>query len=69
MSSRRNRPASRPTVAERYLVEHVQVRCKPRTVEACRWLVKKFVIPDIGKMAIDREHIAALHQKHRNTPY
>jgi len=31
--------------------------------------VKKFVIPDIGKMAIDREHIAALHQKHRNTPY
>ena len=64
-----------PTVAElaeRYLTEHVEVRCKPRTVEACRWLVKKFVIPDLGKMAIDavdREHIAALHHKHRDTPY
>ena len=70
-----SKPAPAPTVAElaeRYLVEHVQVRCKPRTVEACRWLVKKFVIPDLGKMAIDavdREHIAALHHKHRNTPY
>ena len=64
-----------PTIAElaeRYLVEHVEVRCKPRTVEACRWLVKKFVLPDLGKMAIDavdREHIAALHHKHRDTPY
>ena len=69
------KPASAPTVAElaeRYLTEHVEVRCKPRTVEACRWLVKKFVIPDLGKMAIDevdREHIAALHHKHRDTPY
>ena len=64
-----------PTVAElaeRYLVEHVQVRCKPRTVEACRWLVKKFVLPDLGNMAVDeveREHISDLHHKHRNTPY
>ena len=66
---------SGPTVAElaeRYLVEHVQVRCKPRTVEAGRWLVKKFVLPDLGDMAIDeveREHISDLHHKHRNTPY
>ena len=64
-----------PTVAElaeRYLVEHVEIRCKPRTVEACRWLVKKFVLPDLGNMAIDeveREHISDLHHKHRNTPY
>ena len=69
------KPAPVPTVAElaeRYLVEHVEVRCKPRTVEACRWLVKKFVLPDLGKMAIDavdREHIAALHHRHRDTPY
>ncbi len=66
------KPAPTPTVAElaeRYLVEHVEVRCKLRTVEACRWLVKKFVIPNLGKMAIDREHIAALHYKHRDTPY
>ena len=69
------KPAAAPTVAElaeRYLVEHVQVRCKPRTVEACRWLVKKFVLPDLGNMAIDeveREHISDMHHKHRNTPY
>ena len=40
--------------------------------EASRWLVKRFVLPDLGKMAIDavdREHIAALHHKHRDTPY
>ena len=66
---------SGPTVAElaeRYLTEHVEVRCKPRTVEACRWLVKKFVLPDLGGMAIaevDRENITDLHHKHRNTPY
>ena len=66
---------SGPTVAElaeRYLIEHVEVRCKPRTVEASRWLVKKFVLPDLGDMAIDeveRKHISDLHHKHRNTPY
>ena len=64
-----------PTVAElaeRYLVEHVEVRCKPRTVDACRWLVKKFVLPELGDMAIaavQRGHITDLHHKHRNTPY
>ena len=35
-----------PTVADLtgcYLAEHIDVRCKPRTAEACRWLVAKFV--------------------------
>ena len=47
----------------RYLTEHVEIRCKPRTVEACRWLVKKFVVSGLGTMAIDavnRELFAAL---------
>ena len=67
--------ATRPTVAdlaERYLAEHVAVRCKPRTAEACRWLVAKFVLPELGALAIEaveREHIAALHHRHRGTPY
>ena len=66
--------ATRPTVAdlaERYLAEHVAVRCKPRTAEACRWLVAKFVLPDLGTLSIEtveREHIAALHHRHRGTP-
>ncbi len=68
-------PAARPTVAdltERYLAEHVGVRCKPRTAEAYRWLVAKFVLPELGALAIEaveREHIAALHHRHRETPY
>ena len=67
--------AIRPTVAvlaERYLSEHVAVRCKPRTAEAYRWLVAKFVLPELGALAIEaveREHIAALHHRHRGTPY
>ena len=67
--------AARPTVAnlaERYLAEHVAVRCKPRTAEAYRWLVAKFVLPELGTLAIEaveREHIAALHHRHRGTPY
>ena len=68
-------PATRPTVAdlaERYLAEHVAVRCKPRTAASCRWLVTKFVLPDLGALAItavEREHISALHHRHRDTPY
>ena len=64
-----------PTIAEhaeRYLSEHVQIRCKSRTVNACRWLFKKIVISDIGKRtidAVDRVHIAAMYYKHRDTPY
>ena len=71
----RSAPVIEPTVselAERYLTEHVAVRCKPRTAEAYRWLVAKFVLPELGKLAIEaveREHIAALHYRHRETPY
>ena len=59
-------------LAERYLKEHAEVHCKPRTKEAYRWLVTKFVLPELGKLAIgevEREHIAALHYRHRETPY
>ena len=59
-------------LAERYLKEHAEVHCKPRTKEAYRWLVVKFVLPELGKLAIEaveREHIATLHYGHRETPY
>ena len=68
-------PAIEPTAADlakRYLTEHVAIRCKPRTAEVCRWLVAKFVLPELGKIAIgavEREHIVALHYRHRQTPY
>ena len=69
------RAADTPTVADlaqRYLVEHVEVRCKPRTIASGRWLVQKFVLPELGKLAVDEvghKHIAALHYRHRATPY
>ena len=65
--------ADTPTVAEfawRYLVEHVEVRCKPRTIASGRWLIQKFVLPELGEFTIDeieRTHIAALHYRHRDT--
>ena len=69
-------PVNAPTVADlarRYLVaEHIEVRCKPRTIASGHWLVQKFVLPKLGELAIDeveRKHIAALHYRHRDTPY
>ena len=64
-----------PTVADlagRYLKEHVEVHCKPRTVEAYRWLVARFVLPALGNLSIEsveREHVANLHYANRSTPY
>ena len=69
-------PANAPTVADlaqRYLVvEQVEARCKPRTIASGRWLAQKFVLPELGKLTFDeveRKHIAALHHRHRDTPY
>ena len=68
-------PAKEPTaadLAERYLRDHVSVRCKPRTAVAYRWLVGKFVLPELGGMeiaAVERQHIAALYHRHRETLY
>ena len=58
-------------LAEPYLKEHAEVHYKPPTKEAYRWLVVKFVLPELGKLAInevERDHIAALHYQHRKTP-
>ena len=68
-------PATRLTVAdlaERYLREHVSVRCKPRTEKSYRWLVARYVVPELGALAVEaveREHITAMHYRHRETPY
>ena len=63
-----------PTVAdlaERYLREHVEVRCKPATVTGYRQVIGKHVLPPLGKVALsalDREHVAELHYRLRKTP-
>ena len=64
-----------PTVAgltRRYLHEHVEVLRKPRTIASTHWLVQKFVLPELRQLTInkvERKHIAALHYRHRDTPY
>ena len=63
-----------PTVAdlaERYLREHVEVRCKASTVAGYRQVIGKHVLPPLGKVplsALSREHVAELHYRLRKTP-
>ena len=63
-----------PTVAElaeRYLREHVEVRCKPLTVKGYRQVIGRNILPAFGEMPIaelGREHAAELHYRLRKTP-
>ncbi len=65
---------SGPTVAdlaERYLREHVEVRCKPLTVKGYRQMIDGHILPALGKVplsALGREHVAELHYRLRKTP-
>ena len=72
------KPSSReeagPTVAElgeRYLREHVDVRCKPSTQRSQRYVVGKCIVPALGELPISelgREHVSGLHYSLRNSP-
>ena len=58
-------------LAERYLTEHVAVRCKPNTARGYRHVIDKHVLPVLGKQpisALGREHVADLHYRLRRTP-
>ena len=58
-------------LAERYLREHVEVRCKASTVAGYRLVIGKHVLPPLGKVplsALSREHVAELHYRLRKTP-
>ncbi len=61
------RLAEGPTVAElaeRYLEEHVAVRCKPRTAEGCRQVIRKHILPAFGArpaVAVTHRDVAELH--------
>ena len=63
-----------PTVAslaERYLKEHVEVRCKPKTVTLCRLLLANHIIPTLGHLpieALERKQVADLHFRLRDRP-
>ena len=63
-----------PTVAElaeRYMTEHVRVRCKPTTVRQCRHTLDRHLLPTLGPVRlgeIGRERVAALHYALHETP-
>ena len=63
-----------PTVAdlaERYLREHVELRCKPATVKGYRQVINRNVLPALGKLpvaGIGRVHVAEMHYRLRKTP-
>ena len=67
-------PDAGPTiaeVAERYMREHVAVRCKPATARACRYTLDKHLLPVFGARplgSIGREEVAALQYRLHKTP-
>ncbi len=66
--------AEGPTVGEiarRWLEEHVGVRCKPRTVEMYTLIVRKHLLPALGRvpaLAVDHGRVSELHHSMRGTP-
>ena len=66
---------SRATVAEladRFLREHVAVRCKPWTMMSYRGALAGWILPALGQMQVGevkREHVADLHYRLRDIPY
>ena len=67
-------PDTGPTiaeVAERYMKEHVAVRCKPSTARACRCTLDRYLLPAFGARplgTIGREEVAALQYRLHKTP-
>ncbi len=59
-------------LAERFIEEHIQVHLKPRTAEGYIRNLKKFILPQIGKIKIadvQRSDISAFHHSRRGSPY
>ena len=67
-------PDAGPTiaeVAERYMKEHVAVRCKAATARACRCTLDRYLLPAFGARplgSIGREEVAALQYRLHETP-
>ncbi len=59
-------------LADRYMTDHCEGRSKASTMAAHRWLLEKFVLPALGRLAL-REvkpaDINRLHQELKSTPY
>ena len=68
------KPAAGPTLAdlaERYRVEHLEVRCKPNTVKTARTATRQHILPALGTlplMEVERDKVMALHGSLSETP-
>ena len=71
------RPAQKPAgptlaaLAERYLREHVAVRCKPSTAAQYKLAIERYIVPALGDMAVSaigRRHVADLQHALRDRP-
>lgn len=59
-------------LADRYMIEHCEGRCKPSTLAAHRWLLDKFILPRFGAFKVKElqpADIGTFHQGLRDTPY
>ncbi len=69
--ARKNGAPTVADLAERYLREHVAVRCKPLTLRNYRRVIQKNVLPVPGRIPVadlERRHVAELHYQLRRTP-
>ena len=58
-------------VAERYMREHVAVRCKPATARGYRHALDKVLLPTFGSVPLERisrDQVATLHYRLHKTP-
>ena len=58
-------------LAERFMRVHVEVHCKPRTIDTYRGVLELHIVPALGGMvlsAVGRREIAALHHGLRDKP-
>ena len=59
------------TIAERYLREHVAVRCKPSTAAQYRLAIERYIVPALGETAVSeirRSDVADLQHALRDRP-
>lgn len=59
-------------LADVYMRDHCAGRCKPRTIEAHKWLLKKYIKPRLGKrklLDLRPVDVAKLHADLQATPY
>ena len=59
------------TLAERYLREHVAVRCKPSTAAQYRLAIERYIVPALGERAVSeigRSQVADLQHALRDRP-